>query len=269
MEVFAMPSLSDHQSSRFTKLLLIGDSGSGKTGALTSLVKAGYKLRILDMDNGLDPLRVCCQRDCPDKIGNVEFRTLRDKRKATPIGSVIDGQPRAFVEALRMMDNWKYDNVDLGPPAKWGEDTIFVIDSLSFLSDAGFDFREPLVPRSKDGKYDVRMVYKDTQDAIADILGLLTSETFQTNVIVTAHIRYVTNPDGTMKGYPNTAGSALSPTIPRYFNSTALCENTLGKRSIKTVATALVDLKNPAAFKMAPQMPIETGLADFFKIVRS
>jgi hypothetical protein len=279
-----MPSLAEHQSSKFTKLLLIGDSGSGKTGALTSLVKAGYKLRVLDMDNGLDPLRVYCQRDCPDKLGNVEFRTLRDNKKATPTGSVIDGQPKAFVEALKMLDHWKYPiqtsdsrgltdvdtDVDLGKPAEWGEDTILVIDSLTFLSDAAWDFREPLVPRSKDGKYDVRMVYKDAQDAIADVLGLLTSESFRTNVIVTAHIRYVDNADGTMKGYPTSVGAALSPTIPRYFNSTALClTQPGGKRTIQTVATALVDLKNPAAFKMAPQMPIETGLADFFKTVRS
>ena len=49
-----MPNLSKHQSSEFTKLLLMGDSKSGKTGALASLVLAGYKLRILDFDNGLE-----------------------------------------------------------------------------------------------------------------------------------------------------------------------------------------------------------------------
>ena len=91
-----MTSLAEHQSSEFTKLLLIGDSGSGKTGSLSSLVKAGYKLRVLDMDNGLDSLRLYCKRDCPDKLGNVEFRTLRDKMKSSPIGPVVDGSPQAF-----------------------------------------------------------------------------------------------------------------------------------------------------------------------------
>lgn len=269
-----MPSLAQHQSSQFTKLLLIGDSGSGKTGALASLVKAGYKLRVLDLDNGLDSLRTFVTHQCPDKAENVEFRTLRDRRKATPTGSVIDGTPKAFVDALKMLDKWSYTHdgvtVDLGVPATWGPDTILVVDSLTFLSDAAFDFREPLVPRSRDGKYDPRMVYKDAQDAIANVLALLTSESFRTNVIVTAHIRYTDNPDGTMKGYPTAIGAALGPTIPRYFNSTALClTQPGGKRTIQTVATALVDLKNPAPFKMAPQLPIETGLADFFKTVRS
>jgi hypothetical protein len=123
-----------------------------------------------------------------------------------------------------MLDNWKYDNVDLGKPAEWGEDCILVIDSLTFLSDAAWDFREPLVPRSKDGKYDVRMVYKDAQDAIADVLGLLTSESFRTNVIVTAHIRYVDNADGTMKGYPTSWRSPLADDPPLFQFDCALSD---------------------------------------------
>ena len=71
-----MPSLSNHQSNSFTKVLLCGDSGSGKSGALASLVSAGYTLRILDMDNGLDSLKTFILRDCPDKLNNVEYRTL-------------------------------------------------------------------------------------------------------------------------------------------------------------------------------------------------
>lgn len=264
-----MPSLSKHQSNDFTKLLIEGDSGSGKTGALTSLVKAGYKLRILDMDNGLETLKQFVLKECPDKVDNVEFRTLRDKRKSGPTGPIIDGTPRAFIEAIKMLDRWKYGDTDLGVPAEWGSDCILVIDSLTFLSDAAWDFREPLTPRSRDGKYDARAVYKDAQDAIESVLALLTSESFRTNVIVISHIRYVDNPDGTKKGYPTAVGSALSPTIPRYFNSVALCQTQAGgRRTIQTAATAMIDLKNPKPFAMAPSYPIETGLAEFFAVLR-
>src|SRR5216683_1625548 len=103
-----MPTLSNHQSNDFTKMLIMGDSGTGKTGALASLVKAGYKLRILDFDNGLDVLKQFVYKDCPENIDNVEFRTLQDKLKATPLGSIVDGQPKAFPAALRMLDHWKY-----------------------------------------------------------------------------------------------------------------------------------------------------------------
>jgi GTPase SAR1 family protein len=265
-----MTSLANHQSSEFTKLLLIGDSKSGKTGALASLVQDSYKLRILDYDNGLDSLAQLVRRDCPDKLANIEFRTLRDRLKSSPTGTITDGAATAFVDGLKLLDNWKYGTVDLGPPAAFGPDTVVVIDSLTFMSEAAYRFREPLVPRSRDGKYDARAVYGDAQDAIEGVLALLTSDNFRTNVIVISHVRYVDNPDGTKKGYPTAVGGALSPRIPTYFNSVALAQTGPGgKRQIQTVATAMIDLANPASFKMLPVLPIETGLATFFKTVRS
>lgn len=265
-----MATLDQHQSSQFTKLLLIGDSGSGKTGSLASLVKAGYKLRILDMDNGLDSLRLYCKRDCPDKLSNVEFRTIRDKLKSSPIGPVIDGQPTAFVEALKMLDEWKYEGTNLGKPNTWGSDCIVVIDSLTLLSESALRWAELIVPRGQGGKFDGRAVFFEAQKAIRSFLSLLTSESFRVNVIVIAHIRYSDMPDGTKKGFPTSVGEALNPEIPRYFNSTVKFETKPdGKRTIKTVATALMDLKNPAPFAIAPELPIETGLADFFAKVRA
>lgn len=252
----------------------MGDSGSGKTGALTSLVKAGYKLRILDMDNGLETLKQYVLKEAPERVETIEFRTLRDKRKASPLGPIIDGPPKAFIEALKMLDRWKYKNedgteTDLGVPAEWGPDCILVIDTLTFLSDAAFDFREPLTPRGPKGS-DARATYKDAQDAVENVLALLTSESFRTNVIVNAHVRYVDNPDGTKKGYPTSIGSALSPQIPAYFNTVALCETSAGgKRTIRTVATAMIDLKNPKPFEVAPSYPIEIGLGEFFKTLRN
>src|SRR5690349_16646671 len=124
-----MPSLANHQSNEFTKLLIEGDSGSGKTGALASLVGAGYKLRILDFDNGLETLKNYVLRDWPDKIANVEYRTLRDKRKMTGEGPIIEGVPKAFVDGIKMLDRWKYDQTDLGVPATWGAECILILDS--------------------------------------------------------------------------------------------------------------------------------------------
>lgn len=268
-----MPSLDKHQSNEFTKMLVEGDPGTGKSGGLASLVEAGWWLGILDLDNGLDSLKAQILHRCPEKIGNVEYRTLRDKRKATPDGSVIDGVPRAFVDALKMLDRWRYKTdegeIDYGVPAEWGPDRILVIDSLTLLGDAAYDFREPLVPRGRDGKYDKRAVYGDAQRAVEQVLAHITSEWFKTNVIVNTHIRYVDNEDGTRKGYPTAIGAALSPQIPRYFNSVALCRTRSGgKRVIQTSQTALIDLKNPKPFAMLPEYPIETGLADFFKVLR-
>jgi len=97
---------------------------------------------------------------------------------------------------------------------------------------------------------------------------LLTSGSFKTNVIVNAHVRYSTGDDGRNKGYPNAIGSALGPTIPRYFNHWAQCENKTGKRTIQTAATAMFDLKNTKPFEMEKTYDISTGLADFFAVLR-
>lgn len=269
-----MPTLDNHQSNEFTKLLIEGDSKSGKTGALTSLVAAGYKLRILDFDNGLDVLKQFVLRECPENIGNVEFRTLQDKRKAGSEGTIIDGPPKAFSNAIKMLDRWKYKDddgteIDLGVPAVWGPDCILILDSLTFMSDAAWDFREPLVEVGKGGKYDVRALYQDTQNAVEGVLALLQSKNFRTNVIVISHVKYIDNPDGTKKGYPVTVGSALSPAVPRYFNTNVrFITSASGKREIETVSSAMFDLANPKPFNMEKKYPVETGLADIFAVLR-
>jgi hypothetical protein len=256
-----MPTLAQHQSNEYTKLLLIGHSKAGKTGAMAPLVP-NFNLRILDMDNGLDTLKAFVQKDHLERLDSIEYRTLRDQYKMTPLGPVC-ARPTAFNDALKMLTHWKYDDVDLGAPAEWGPDCILAIDSFTFLSDAAFNVQEPLVK-------DPRMAYGNAQRALEKVLAIIQSDDFQTNVIVTSHIRYIELEDGKKKGFPTSVGEALSPKIPRYFNSVALCEvGPGGKRTIQTAATSTIDLANPKPFEMLPKYPIETGLAEFFKVLRS
>lgn len=267
-----MPSLAETQQSQFVKMLLIGTPMSGKTGAMTSLVKAGYKLRILDFDAKIQTLAAFVKREAPDKLGSVEVRTLRDKIKATDIGAMLDGPPKAWSAATKMIDRWAYEEdgkkIDLGIPAQWGPESVLVIDSLTFASRAAFDWAEPLVPRGKGGDYDARAVFGKAQTAIFDELMLITAKDFKTNVIVTAHIDYMPMPDGTMKGFPTTIGKALGPNIPAMFPAMVLCHTVAQNRQIGTVSTAILDLANPAPFKMQATYPIGTGLADIFKTIK-
>jgi hypothetical protein len=268
-----VPSLADHQSNETVKLLLTGDAKSGKTGSLISLVKAGYKLRILDLDNLLDILKYLVQQECPELMGNVEYRTLRDKRKATAAGTVIVGPPKAFIEAIKMLDHWKYKDddgteIDYGVPADWGPDCILVIDSLSRLCDACYDWREPLTPKGKSGDYDGRAVYGDSQDAIENLLATITSPTFKTNLIVIAHGMYMDLPDGSKKIFPQGVGQKLSPKIPQYFPSVVYYSNRGGKRTLNTTSSAMIDLANPRPNAMEKTYSVETGLAEFFAVLR-
>ena len=279
-----MPSLANHQSNDFTKLLLIGDAKSGKTGSLISLVEAGYKLRILDMDNLLDILKYMIYEKCPDKIDNVEFRTLRDKRKGTQQGSIIDGSPKAFVDAIKMLDRWKYKDadgteIDLGVPANWGPDCILVLDSLSRFCDSAWDFADAMNVPGRSGEKDPRQTYGHAQDVVEQTLATVTSSSFETNVIVIAHVSYMeiggyVDPNtgkmvgGTLKGFPQGIGAKLSPKIPQYFPNVVLYTNEGGKRTLRTNSTPLIDLANAKPFAMQKSYPIESGLAQFFAVLR-
>lgn len=266
-----MPTLDKHQSSSIVKLLALGDAKAGKTTSLVSLVAAGYKLRILDMDNLLDSLVAAIRKNCPDKLQNVDARTLRDKRAMTAAGPVLSGSAKAFTDAIRMLDRWKYkegdEEIDLGVPASWGEDTILVIDSLSRLCDAAYDWRMQLAPTGDSGKFDGRAVYGDAQDAVEDMLAGLTSKSFTTNVIVICHGTYMTLPDGTTKIFPQGVGQKLSPKIPQYFPTYVRYRNVNNRRTLQLKSDVTIDLAVP--MHLPDSLPVDTGLADLFKLLRS
>lgn len=257
-----MPRIEDATAPNFTKLLLIGDSGTGKTGALASLARDGYKLHILDFDNKIAGgiLPIVLKQQPSFKGGTVDYEPLRDNLKSSPLGPILDGMAQAFTKGIGLLDKWSDGSV----PKTWGPEHILVLDSLTFFSDAAYNWAKAMNPSAKDP----RQWFYTAQQAVEGTLAMLTASQFATNVIVIAHVTWQVNPDGTMKGYPSSVGKALGPTIPAYFENMALCQIVGGKRIVQTFPTALVDLKNPAAFKMPPQLPIETGLADFFKTVR-
>ena len=142
-----MAPLTQHLGSQFVKLLYLGDSGTGKTGSLTSLVEAGYKLRILDLDNGLDVLKAFVTKECPDKLVNIDYETRRDKYKATAVGAAVSGMPKAFIESLGLMTKW----TDGTFPSEWGPECIFIIDSLTGLGKAALEWAKGMNPTSAQG----------------------------------------------------------------------------------------------------------------------
>lgn len=258
-----MVALGDHSSSKFSRIMYIGDSGTGKTGSLTSLVADGYKIRVLDMDNGLDVLKEFVRKECPAMIGNVDYETRRDKFRATKAG-IVCTNPTAMVDALGLMAKWSDDS----DPSQWGPEYIFVLDSLSAYGRAAYEWARQQNPLAKDP----RQWYHAAQQAIENMLALLTSEAFATNVIVISHVNMVEVSEGVTKGYANSLGKAQGPIIPRYFNTMVLAESSgMGKnvrRKIKTVPTGMIDLKSPVPFKLESELPLETGMSTLFKTLK-
>ena len=103
-----MPSLKDHHSADTTKLLFVGDSGAGKTGALASLAAAGYKIRILDLDNGVDVLRdlLTSSKYPKDAVGNVDYVTITEPMKNVG-GKLIPAKASVWQRLTSMLGEWK------------------------------------------------------------------------------------------------------------------------------------------------------------------
>jgi hypothetical protein len=261
-----MPKASEHSSSSIQKLLYIGDSGTGKTTSLFSLLQAGYKLRIYDFDNLLSPLISITRGKAPEYLDNIEFMSFRDEVSTTSQGPIVPS-PRAFTDGLKAFDKWE----DGSKPKEWGPEYVAVIDSLTTLSRAAYfwgrgmqggnTFAEGVAMKG----FEPRQAFHTAQQAIMNVIALLTSDSFRCNVIVISHIKYLEQ-DGAVKGFPLSVGTAISPEICTYFPTIALATKKDSRRVIRTRSTNMIDLKNPRSFDkdFAEELPMDTGLAQYF-----
>lgn len=266
-----MPSLAEHPSLSLVKGLYLGDSGAGKTGSLASLVKAGFLVRVFDFDNLLGSLVQYVNLTCPENAGNVAYQTFTDKLKGTStpgmmqgkvlkVMPITDGVPKAFANAMTQLNHWKTEDEDLGPPSSWGPEAVVVIDTLTTMSTAAFRYCEALNPLAMEPQ----ATYFAAQRMVANVLALLASEQFATNVLVLAHLDYSENQYNIMKGFPRAVGSAMRTQISPFFNCVLLAED---QKYIRTKSTGIVDLKNPIAFRVEEKLPLDTGLATFFQAI--
>lgn len=268
-----MPALSSHQASSSIKLLFIGDSGSGKTGALASLAAAGYKLRIIDLDAGLDVLFSLLTSAkspySPDAASRVHFKTITDPMKNVS-GKLVPSKATVWPRILKTLDNWdEGEGEKFGPLSTWGADTILVLDSLTFAATGAMNY--VLSMNGRLGQAAQQSDWYQGQQLLEGLLQLIYDEGIKCNVIINCHITYIGDEQQREKGYPASLGKALSPKIGRYFN-TMLMARTVGvgaatRREITTQSTHFIELKTSAPLNVAKTYPIETGLADYFKAV--
>ena len=263
-----MPRASAHQSSTITKRLLIGDSGSGKTTALWTLVNT-KKLRIIDFDNLLAPLVAKVKLSCPQHLDNIEYQTFRDKFRGTDMGTVVDGQPQAYIAGVKALRTWE----DGAAMAELGPDYVVVIDSLTTMARAAFWWAKGMQGASGLAEgvpmKGVRpeQFYHIAQQSLMNMIAYLTSESYNVNVLVLAHIKYIER-EGELKGFPVSVGNAIGPEIPAYFPSVTLATKTGAgnstRRVLRTRSTQMIDLKDPKSFD--PEFASELPMDDLYKL---
>lgn len=288
-----MPSLTDlSTNSTPIKTLLVGHSGAGKSGALASLAAAGYNLRILDYDNGLPVLKDYLTnpnsiyvKQNPACATNVRFRTLTDSKKNVG-GTLQTKSAKAWSEGMKLLTHWKETDpttgeiTDLGPLETWTTKDILVIDSLTKMSDAAYNFHLQMNGRLLSG-YSEDTYGKDvgaTQRLIKGLLDLLNDEGTACNVILISHLSISDEVGRALKpkedghAFPSSIGKALGPQIPRWFNNMLFVKEVGTKRQIftdfQTTDGNVVSTKSSAPLRVKKSYPLETGLADYFRDLR-
>lgn len=272
-----MAKLSSHHSGSLAKTLGVGDSGSGKSGSIASLAKAGFQVRILDCDNGADIVRNMLLDD-PAAMDRVDVETVTNEYTTM---LVAGGQRRpvpkapadAFAKALMLLDKWS----DGTTPSKWGPSHFLVLDSFSFLSQQSMDYT-----LAQNNRLGGRPEKQHWGAAIADleaVLQLLYSKSFNTNVLVLTHVTYITS-DTNKEGdtiavksavedgatpYPNALGSKLPAKMGSYFNNMIGYQTVGNRREIRTDQMKALGFKSSNPKGVKPSYKIETGLAEFFR----
>jgi hypothetical protein len=272
-----MPTLDQHPSLSVVRLLNMGDNGTGKTGALASLVVAGYHLYILDFESGIDIIANALRqhyKDDPDGLKGamqrVTYESLKDPVNFTATGPRIK-DATAWKRASEALKSWGVENFTARD--------VVVIDTLGSASAVALNHAAKVGAR-----LNARLADQDygwMADSMFVFIDALTDDTNLFNLVVNAHIRIMHGkeevtennrgqevPAGALKGLPNAKGQQIPREIGRYFNTivTSYVQGTgsNAKRFISTAPQGIVAAKTSNPWTVKPKYDVESGLAELF-----
>jgi AAA domain len=261
------------------KLILCAESGAGKTGALASLAAAGYKLRMLDLDNNSGILRnLLSKPSSPYVRANASVLVNLESvlTFAEPRGLVGGklGITKAVVwsEVSAALADWKgRDGTSLGPITSWTSEHVLVIDTFTRLSQAAMNFH--LAMNGRLNQKPILYDFGDAQQLLRYFLEIITSPEVGCNVVLSCHIDKTENKSTSQpEEYPMSIGAALGPQIATYFGSLLKIDKVGSgeklRRVIRTVPSSALGVKTSIPFDAKSEYPLETGLADYFEAVR-
>ncbi len=291
-----MPSAKSLKRDRRARILLVGEPGMGKTSSLASLAEAGYRLFVASFDDNIDALLHRLSDEAAERvyIEILQDRIAWDRVKANRKANValtpsVRGEPKAFATLIKLLDNWVDSETgeSFGPVAEMGPKDILVIDPLTHLSHAIFDYT--LYAGARLGYPKRKADWGRAIDREVAFVRSLCSIHNGANLIVTCHLKrlrvkaaskeevavkgsaadiVVSHSDDeedeilTAEKYPSALGQNLPAEIGGFFGAVIQADMTAaGKFILRTRPTKDVRLKIPATKLALPaELPAEDGL---------
>ena len=268
--------ITSYQQAAPAKALVMGNSGAGKTCLVFGLLRAGYRVAILDLDQKLRPLATLINHFRPDLAANVDIAVFGEQYQT--VGGEIRHarRPMTWESLLGLLDNWETDSHRLGPVSGWGPGVVLVVDSLWPLGQSVLDIAQATSNR-KDA---YGAAYGDAYQRLDRFFERLRSNVdTPCHVVVMAHMQMQETQEAGAKMVPVLPGRQFGPRLGRSFDIVLHAEarsdlarswadgTPASQRIVWTVPTPLVDVKVPA-LGLPAAIPNEVALPYIFEKVR-
>ena len=248
-----------------SKIILMGESGSGKTYSIRTLLKAGIRPMVLFTEPGMETLS-----DIPKdkwsyayikpstdgwenlissatKVNTLNFDTL------SKMGDVNRSKHTQFIDVLNICKSFvDHEGKDWGPVQDWGTDRCLVIDSLSGLSD--------MIMQLVVGSKPVRQLqdWMIAQNTLEAFVNKCVTDLNCWFVLITHVEREKDEISGGMNIMVSTLGRKLAPKLPKYF-SDAILAHRIGKDFYWSTAESNAAVKSrnlPISDKLQPDFSL-------------
>ncbi|MHB0978415.1 MAG: AAA family ATPase [Minisyncoccota bacterium] len=252
------------------KVLLVGDSGCGKTYAFRSFIPLGVTPFILATEPNIEDVLgdIPCPKlhwhyiapanpdwdtliDSAKKINTLPFKALAE------MGDINKQKYDQFIQLLRALHNFKCDRCgqEFGDVSSWDSDRAIGLDSLTGLNQMAMNLIVGSKPVKSMADWQIAM------DNLERIINKLTTDT-KAWFILTAHLERETDEvTGGIQLMASTLGKKLAPKLPRFFSDVVhvIRQGTAFKWSTATLNVAL----------KTRNLPISDTLAADFKLLHA
>ena len=206
------------------KVILLGDSGTGKTHSIRTLLDAGLTPFIIFTEPGMeaigDILDKCHYRYIKPSMegweGLANIAKMVNTLDFSGVAKMVDSNKRKYTEFMDIIEQCNHfvdqNGKDWGDVMNFGTDKVLVIDSLSGLNDMASN----LVVGGKPVK--AMQDWQVAQNMLKKLIDKLCTGC-HCSLVLMAHIARETDEvTGGTRLFVSTLGKALAPDLPAYFS---------------------------------------------------